>query len=60
MKDKIMASATMTDMEKLQKIFDIDKENLKKQFPELYYTILAVLDNEKKNRCKNSANALNF
>lgn len=60
MKDKIMASATMTDMEKLQKIFDIDKENLKKQFPELYYTILAVLDNEKKNRCKNSANEFNF
>lgn len=60
MKDKIMASATMTDMEKLQKIFDIDKENLKKQFPELYYTILAVLDNEKKNRRKNSANEFNF
>lgn len=48
MKDKIMTSATMTDMEKLKKIFDIDKENLKKQFPELYYAILAVLDNEKK------------
>ena len=48
MKDKIMASATMTDMEKLKQIFDIDKENLKRQFPELYYTILAVLDNDKK------------
>lgn len=48
MKDKIMASATMTDMEKLKKIFDIDKENLKKQFPELYYAILAVLYSEKK------------
>lgn len=48
MKDKIMASTKMTDMEKLQKIFDIDKEILKKQFPELYYTILAVLDNKKK------------
>ena len=48
MKDMIMANAKMTDMEKLQKIFDIDKENLKKQFPELYYAILAVLDKEKK------------
>ena len=48
MKDKIMASAKLTDMEKLKQIFDIDKENLKKQFPELYYTILAVLDKEKK------------
>lgn len=48
MKDKIMANAKLTDMEKLEQIFDIDKENLKKQFPELYYTILAVLDNEKK------------
>lgn len=48
MKDKIMANAKLTDMEKLKQIFDIDKENLKKQFPELYYTILAVLDKEKK------------
>ena len=48
MKDKIMASAKLTDMEKMKQIFDIDKENLKKQFPELYYTILAVLDKEKK------------
>lgn len=48
MKDKIMASAKLTDMEKLKQIFDIDKENLKKQFPELYYAILAVLDKEKK------------
>ena len=31
MKDKIMASAKLTDMEKLKQIFDIDKENLKKQ-----------------------------
>ena len=48
MKDKIIASAKLTDMEKMKQIFDIDKENLKKQFPELYYAILAVLDNEKK------------
>ena len=48
MKDMIMANAKLTDMEKLQKVFDIDKENLKKQFPQLYYAILAVLDKEKK------------
>ena len=48
MKDMIMANDKLTDMEKLQKVFDIDKENLKKQFPQLYYAILAVLDKEKK------------
>jgi hypothetical protein len=48
MKDMIMANAKLTDMEKLQTVFDIDKENLKKQFPQLYYAILAVLDKEKK------------
>lgn len=43
-----MTNAKLTDMEKLQKVFDIDKGNLKKQFPQLYYTILAVLDKEKR------------
>ena len=46
--DNIMASAKLTDIEKLQKVFDIDKENVKKQFPQLYYAILAVLDGVKK------------
>lgn len=48
MKDRIMANANMTDMEKLRQVFNIDKENLKKHFPQLYYAILAVLDKEKK------------
>lgn len=48
MKDKIMASIKKTDMEKLRLIFDIEKEELKKQFPQLYYAILAVVDKEKK------------
>jgi hypothetical protein len=48
MKDRIMSNAKMSDMEKLKQIFDIDKEKLKKDFPQLYYAILAVLDKEKK------------
>lgn len=48
MKDKIMASIKKTDMEKLRLIFDIEKEELKKQFPQLYYAILAVVDKENK------------
>ena len=48
MKNSIMANGKLTDMEKLKQIFNIDKENLKKQYPQLYYAILAVLDKEKK------------
>ena len=47
-KNAVMSSATMTDMEKLNEIFSINKEDVKKQFPQLYYAILAVLDNKKK------------
>lgn len=47
MKDRIIASAKLSDMEKLKQIFDIDKAKLKKDFPQLYYAILAVLDKEK-------------
>lgn len=42
----IMCSPTMTDKEKLARIFDINKEDIKKQFPQLYYAVLAVLDDE--------------
>ena len=48
MKNAIMSNSKLSDMEKLQKIFDIEKEKLKKQFPELYYATLAVLDQGKK------------
>lgn len=48
-KNMIMANAKMSDMEKLNEIFAIDKSELKEQFPHLYYAILAVLDKEKKN-----------
>ena len=47
-KNAVMSSATMTDMEKLNEIFSIHKEDIKKRYPQLYYAILAVLDKEKK------------
>ena len=46
-KNAVMCNAIMTDMEKLNEIFNINKEDVKKQFPQLYYAILAVLDKEK-------------
>lgn len=45
-KQNIMISSH-TPKEKLQMIFEIDKEKLKKEFPELYYCILEVLDENK-------------
>ena len=47
-KQRILSNSKLTDMEKLKEIFDISKEALKAQDTELYYAILAVLDNEKK------------
>lgn len=46
-KRNALKSDSLTNKEKLQVIFDIDKNELKKQFPELYYAILAVLDEDK-------------
>lgn len=46
-KRSILKMESLSNKEKLQAIFDIDKEALKKQFPELYYCILAVLDEDK-------------
>ena len=48
LKYMIMSDAKMSDMEKLYDILSLDKEELKKKFPQLYYAILAVLDKEKK------------
>lgn len=48
LKHMIMSDSKMSDMEKLHDIFSLDKEELKKQFPQLYYAILAILDKEKK------------
>ena len=43
----VMSNATMTDIEKLDKIFVIYKNEVKKKFPQLYYAILAILDSNK-------------
>lgn len=47
-RDDILASSKLTDMEKLQLMFDKDKEWLRKHNSYLYYAILAVLDANKK------------
>ena len=46
-KKNIMKMESLSNKERLQAIFDIDKEDLKTQFPELYYCILAILDEDK-------------
>ena len=46
-KKNIMKMESLSNKEKLQMIFDIDKEDLKKQFPELYYCILAIFAEDK-------------
>lgn len=46
-KRNTLKSDFLSNKERLQAIFDIDKEALKKQFPELYYCILAILDEYK-------------
>ena len=48
LKQLILSDTEMSDLEKLHDIFAVDREELKKKFPQLYYTILAVLDKEKK------------
>lgn len=47
-KEGIMCDDALSDMEKLKKIFDVSKDNLKANDPHLYYAILAVLDANKK------------
>lgn len=44
----IMADPNMSDMEKLARIFHNHKDEVKQNFPHLYYAILAVLDADKK------------
>ena len=48
MKQTILSNNKLTDMEKLRLVFNISKESLKEFDTELYYAILAVLDQEKK------------
>ena len=42
-----MASKGLTDMEKLEQVFNIRKDDLKDFSPQLYYAILGVIDNKK-------------
>lgn len=46
-KNAVMCNPVITNMEKLNEIFSINKEEVKKHFPQLYYAILAVLDESK-------------
>ena len=46
--DAILANGKLSDMEKLQKIFDMCKEELRHHNVHLYYALLAVLDKNKK------------
>lgn len=47
-KYNIMRNKNLTDMQKLQLVFDLGKTELKERDPQLYYAILAILDNYKK------------
>ena len=38
----ILAKKNITDLEKLMMIFELYKDNIKKDYPELYYTLLGV------------------
>lgn len=44
----MLANSKLSDMENLRKAFDVSKSSLKENDPQLYYAILAVLDNEKR------------
>lgn len=47
-KEEIMRNGTLSDMQKLKNVFDISKDQLKKNDPQLYYAILGVLDYTKR------------
>ena len=47
-KNSILSNSKLTDMEKLEKVFALSKDDLKKHDVCLYYAILAVIDKAKK------------
>ena len=47
-KNEIMADSKLTDIQKLEEVFGMSKDTLKKVDPQLYYAILGVLDGTKK------------
>ena len=50
LKDSVLCDSKLTDMEKLENIFELDKENIRKNDVRLFYAILGVLDANKKSR----------
>lgn len=48
LKDAVLCDSKLTDMEKLENIFELDKENIRKNDVRLFYAILGVLDSNKK------------
>jgi hypothetical protein len=47
-KEEIMRNGALSDMQKLQRVFDVSKDKLKGNDPQLYYAILGVLDHTKR------------
>ena len=50
LKDRVLCDSKLTDMEKQENIFELDKENIRKNDVRLFYAILGVLDANKKSR----------
>lgn len=48
LEDAVMRDSKLTDLEKLMLVFGVHKESLRDSYPQLYYCILAVLDEAKK------------
>lgn len=48
LKDRVLCDSKLTDMEKLENIFELDKENIRKNDVRLFYAILGALDARKK------------
>lgn len=50
-KQHILIDPRLNNMQKLKHIFDLSKDNLRKNDPQLYYAILAVLHSAKCMKC---------
>lgn len=48
---KVMSDPNLNDMQKLKRVFDVSKEELKKHDPQLYYAILGVIHSSKCMKC---------
>ena len=50
-KQQVLANPDLNDIQKLKRIFDVSKDDLKKHNVYLYYAILGVLHSEKCMKC---------